>query len=299
MDALYKLQRKRELPTWRSILYVPANIPRFIAKAASIGADAITVDLEDAVPPQEKQRAREALSATVAQVGSAGADVIVRINRPISLAVRDAEAAVGSGVCALTLPKIDGPSHVRLLDELVTECEDKQGLKLGHTAFLVAIETPEAFECMREIASASPRVVAMMLSSEDLPTECGFEPSEMTLWAPKQQMVFAAAAAGVRPLGFLGTLASFKDPVAFREMIRRSRQFGFTGASCIHPMQVAVLNEEFGASDAEIALAQRIVDEYEAGLKSGRGTFQIDGMMIDIPVVDRARKTLARRLTKR
>lgn len=287
-------QRRRALPDWRSVLYVPANVPRFIAKAPTVGADAITVDLEDAVPPQHKQSARESLSATVAQVGAKGADVIVRVNRPLSLAVRDVEAAVSQPVCALTLPKVDGPSHVRLLDELVTECEERQGLKTGHTSFLVAIETPEAYFCMKEIAIASPRVVAMMLSSEDLPLECGFEPSEATLTAPKQQMIIAAGAAGVRPLGFLGTLADFKDPAAFRDMVRRSRLFGFTGASCIHPMQVAILNEEFGPSPDECALAERIVREYEEGLAAGRGTFQVEGKMIDIPVVERARRILKR-----
>jgi citrate lyase subunit beta/citryl-CoA lyase len=295
MEALYQSHRKRLLPTWRSILYVPANSPKFIAKAPTVGADALTIDLEDAVPPQEKARAREMLGATLAHVATGGADIIVRINRPLSLAVRDVEAAVSRHVKGLTIPKADGPSHIRLLDELVSECEEKQGLPLGHTAFLVAIETPEAIESMREIASASPRVVAMMLSSEDLSLECGFEPGEETLLQPKQQMIFAACAAGVRPLGFLGSIAEFRDLAAFREMVRKSRRFGFTGSSCIHPAQVAILNEEFAPSAQEIALAERIVSEGDKAISEGRGTFQVNGSMIDGPVIERARRTLARR----
>ena len=295
MEALYRSQRRRLLPTWRSILYVPANGPKYIAKAPSVGADALTIDLEDAVPPQEKERAREMLGATLAHVATGGADIIVRINRPLSLAVRDVEAAVCRHVSALTIPKVDGPSHVRLLDELVSECEEQQGLAPGHTSFLVAIETPEALESMREIASASPRVVAMMMSSEDLSLECGFEPSEETLLQPKQQMIFAAYAAGVRPLGFLGSIAQFRDIEAFRAMVRRSRRFGFTGSSCIHPAQVAVLNEEFAPSPEEIALAARIVGQGDQAIAEGRGTFQLDGSMIDAPVIERARRTLTRR----
>jgi citrate lyase subunit beta/citryl-CoA lyase len=295
LEALYESRRKRLLPTWRSILYVPANSPKFIAKAPAVGADALTIDLEDAVPLQEKARARELLATTLPHVASGGADIIVRVNRPLSLAVRDVEAAVGPHVMGLTIPKVDGPSHVRLLDELVSECERRVGLVQGHTSFLVAIETPEAYWMMREIASASPRVVAMMLSSEDLSLECGFEPTEATLLVPKQQMIFAACAAGVRPLGFIGSIADFRDMEAFREMVRRSRRFGFTGSSCIHPLQVAVLNEEFAPSVEEVVLAERIVAEGDAALSQGRGTFQLDGSMIDGPVIERARRTLARR----
>ena len=295
MEALYKVLRKRLLPTWRSILYVPANNSKFIAKAPSVGADALTIDLEDAVPPQDKARAREMLRETLPIVAAGSADIIVRINRPISLAVRDVEAAVCGLVKGLTIPKVDGPSHVRLLDELVSECEHRRGLALGHTSFLVAIETPEALDAMREIASASPRVVAMMLSSEDLSLECGFEPTEETLIQPKQQMIFAACAAGVRPLGFLGSVAHFKDMEAFREMVRRSRRFGFTGSSCIHPLQVAILNEEFSPSKEEIELAEQIVNEGDKAIAEGRGTFQVNGSMVDGPVIERARNLLARR----
>jgi citrate lyase subunit beta/citryl-CoA lyase len=293
MDALYQSHQRRPLPTWRSVLYIPANNSRLIEKAPTAKADALTIDLEDSVPPQEKERARAMLPATVAHAASAGADVIVRINRPLSLAVRDIEAAVCRHVKGLNIPKVDGPSHVRLLDELVSECESRQGLPLGHTVFLVAIETPRAYGEMFEIASASPRVVAMMLASEDMALECGFEPSEETLLLPKQQMIFAASAAGVRPMGFLGSVAQFKDIDAFRQMVRRSRRFGFTGASCIHPAQAAILNEEFAPSAQELAWAERVVREGEQALSEGRGAFLLEGSMIDEPIIARARRMLA------
>jgi len=294
MQALYQRHAARKLPAWRSIHFVPANVPRFIEKASSLEADAIQVDLEDSVPETEKASARAALRATVAAVGSGGADVLVRVNRPLSLAVRDIEAAVHAGVAALTITKVDGPAHVRLIDELVSECEYRERLEPGHTSLVVVIETADAFERMKSIAQASPRVVAMMLGSEDFALGCESEPTEQALLMPKQQMIIAARAAGVLPLGYIGTIADFRDPQAFGEMVRRSRQFGFSGGTSIHPSQIAVLNSEFGPRPDEVAHARRVLDAYARAQAEGRGACQLDGRMIDAPVVERARRVMAR-----
>ena len=294
MNSLHKMYRERSLPAWRSIHFVPANVPKFIAKAPSLGADAIQVDLEDSVPVHEKESARSSLRETAARLRSGGADVIVRVNRALSIAVRDIEAAVCRDVDAITVTKVDGPSHIRLLDELVTECEVREGLAPGHIKMIAVVETPEAYEAMREIASASPRVVAMMLGSEDFALECGSEPTDEVLLQPKQRMVIAARAAGVLPLGYIGTIANFRDIEAFRSMVRRSRQYGFEGGTSIHPSQVAVLNEEYSPRPEEIEYARRVIKENAAASAAGRGSFQIDGKMIDIPIVQRAERLLAK-----
>jgi citrate lyase subunit beta/citryl-CoA lyase len=111
---------------------------------------------------------------------------------------------------------------------------------------------------------------------------------------PKQTAVFAARAAGIMPLGFIGSIAEFHDLDAFRETIRRSRRFGFIGASVIHPSQIAILNEEFRPSAAEIDHASRVVAAYDRALADGVGAVTVDGRMIDVPVVDRARLLLER-----
>lgn len=294
VSALYKVRRERTLPTWRSIHFVPANVPKFIAKAPSLDADAIQIDLEDSVPAHEKENARASLRETAARVRGGGADVIVRVNRPLSLAVRDIEAAVCKDVDAITITKVDGPSHIRLLDELATECEAREGLRVGHTGFIAVVETPEAFDMMKQIASASPRVVALMLGSEDFALECGAEPIDEVLLQPKQRMVIAARAAGVLPLGYIGTIANFRDIDAFRAMVRRSRQYGFEGGTSIHPSQIPVLNEEYSPSAEQIAYARRVVTENAAASAEGRGSFQIDGRMIDVPIVERAQRLLSK-----
>lgn len=294
MQPLYRAARERALPHWRSIHFVPANVERFIAKAPTLGADAIQLDLEDSVPAAEKAAARERLREAAARVRTSGADVVVRVNRALSLAVRDVEAAICRDVDAITLTKVDGPSHVRLMDELASECEAREGLSPGHTRFLVAVETAEAYEQMTAIAAASPRVVAMMLGSEDLAAECGFQPLDEVLLMPKQRMILAACAAGVMPLGYIGTIANFREAEAFRAMVRRSRAFGFQGGTSIHPSQIPALNEEFAPSDEEVRQARRIVQENASATAAGRGSFQIDGRMIDVPVVQRAERLLAR-----
>jgi len=282
------------LPLWRSLLYVPVNVEKYVDKAHTRGADCVQLDLEDSVPEAEKEDARLLVQSAAARVRRGGAAAIVRINRPLSMAVRDIEASVNEGVNGLAITKVAGPDHIRLLDELVSELEVRRGLPLGHTRFIAMIETPTAFFEMPAIAVSSGRLVGMNIGGEDFATEVGMEPIEETLLMPKQQMILAARAAGLMPLGFIGSVASFGDWDAFRAMVRRSRRFGFMGASCIHPGQVPIVNEEFSPSPAEVALATRIVDEAAAAEASGRGSFAIEGNMIDVPVVRRAQQLLER-----
>ena len=284
----------RELPVWRSLMYVPVNVDKFVDKAHTRGADVIQLDLEDSIPPAQKEQARTLVEKAAAKVRRGGADVVVRINQPLSLAVRDLEHSICPDVDAIACTKIDSASHVRLLDELVTELEEKRGMKAGHTKFITMIETPDAFTRIDEITRASPRVVAMNIGGEDFALNCNMEPDDEALLHPKQRMIIAARAAGVMPLGFIGTVADFSDWERFRQMVRRSRRFGFDGAGCIHPGQVTIVNEEYTPGEDDVAYARKVVDMDRAAAAEGRGSFQIDGKMIDIPVVVRAEKLLRR-----
>ena len=284
------------LPVWRSMLYVPVNVPRFIARAADRGADAIILDLEDAVAPAEKAGARTLLGEAVPQVSRGGADVVVRVNRPWRLLVRDLEAAVIAGVTALALPKTDSAEHVQAVAETVAELEAERGIA-EPIRLIAMVETPGAFFRMEAIARAHPRLVALTVGAEDLALSVGMLPEAEGLFLPKQVCVFAARSGGILPLGFIGTVADYKDQAAFREVVRRSRRLGFMGAACIHPLQVPILNEEFAPSSKEIARAERMVAAYDAALATGTGALEFEGSMIDVPVVERARVLLARAAT--
>jgi citrate lyase subunit beta/citryl-CoA lyase len=273
---------------------VPVNVARFVERAPHAGADAIQLDLEDSIAPDAKDDARALVRTVARRLAAADAQVLVRINRPLAMAVRDIEAAVGPDVQAISITKAASPDHVRLLDEVVSEREARLGLAHGHTRLLVMIETPQAFEAMREIAGASPRVAAMSLGAEDFALECGFTVGEDTLLLPKQMMVIAARAAGVMPIGYIGSVVDFTDEAAFGAMVRRSRGFGFDAATCIHPRQVPIVNRAYGVSADEAARARRLVDEGARQIAAGRGAFQLDGRMVDAPLIERAKRVLAR-----
>ena len=282
------------LPVWRSLLFVPVTQRRFVVGAARRGADAIILDLEDSVAASEKERARTLVPEAAEIVSRGGADVVVRINRPLRLAVRDIEAAVGPRVLALALPKADSAEHVRLLAEVVDEVEAERGRAPGTTRLIAMVETAAAFFRLAEIASAHPRLCGLTLGAEDFATSAGITAEPEALTMPKQMAVFAARAAGIMPLGFIGSIAEFHDLNGFRGTIRRSRRFGFIGASVIHPSQVPILNEEFRASPEEVDHARRVVAAYDKALAEGIGAVTVDGKMIDVPVVERARLLLER-----
>src|SRR3954453_11056598 len=284
----------RKLPTWRSLLYVPATRESFVAKAHTRGADAIILDLEDAVAPAEKPAARAALAAAVPAVRQGGAEACVRINRPLRLAAADIDAAVAAGADVLVLTKLMGPDHVRLLAELTADSEAAHGVPVGRTRFIGLVETAAALSAMEAIARADDRLVALGAGGEDLATDLGMEPTPDALYVPKMLAVVAARAAGVLPLGFIGTVAGISDMEGYRAMLRRSRALGFACASCVHPLQVPIVNEEYGARAKVLDRARRMVAAFDEALAKGIGAVSFEGQMIDEPVVERARRLLAR-----
>ena len=281
-------------PVWRSILYVPGNVPKFIDKAHERGADCVLVDLEDSVTLADKPKARSMLPETMAKVARGGADVAVRINRPLRLAIRDIEAAVRPGLAALFVTKTEGVQHLRLLDEAVSELERERGMPVGSVGFGAMIEHPRALAHIDDIAEHGPRLIAMMLGGEDFALETGSIPGDESLELPKRLVAFAAQAHGVAMIGILGTVADYSDAAAYKKSAERARRFGFSGGTCVHPGLVQALNEAFTPSPDDVAYARKLIAADEKAAAEGRGSFSVDGKMIDIPVVDRARRLLKR-----
>jgi citrate lyase subunit beta / citryl-CoA lyase len=291
----------RDLPVWRSMLFVPVNVPKFVEGAHARGSDAVILDLEDSVPPAEKATARTLIEAAAPKVAKSGADVVVRINRPLELAVRDIEAAVSPAITGLIVPKIDSAGHMRLLDEVIETVERSKNMTVGHTRLMALVETPAGFARVEEIAAASTRLVGLSLGSEDFAMEMGMPAATDTLSYPKQRLAIAAVAAGVMPMGIVGSVADFQDLDGYRAAARLARRYGFRGSACIHPNHVKILNEEFGVKPSEIAWAHRVIEVYEQAKREGRASIQLDGKMVDIPIVIRAERILdeARRIEAR
>jgi citrate lyase subunit beta / citryl-CoA lyase len=288
------MSMRDNLPAWRSMLFVPVTVEKFVNTAADRGADGIILDLEDSIAPSQKERARTLIPDAIPRVARNGADVLVRVNRPWRLLVRDLEAAVIPGVAALMLTKVDSPEHVYAIAEIVDELEAERGLPPGKLQFVALVETAAGFFRIEAIAKSHPRVVGLSLGTEDFTASVGMLPDPDALLYPKQHTVFAARAAGILPLGFVGSIADFRDQDAFRAIVRRSKRLGFVGASAIHPLQVPVLNEEFAPTVEEIDRARRMVAAYDKAYAEGIGAVQFEGAMIDIPVVERARTVLQR-----
>ncbi|MFN0314939.1 MAG: HpcH/HpaI aldolase/citrate lyase family protein [Burkholderiales bacterium] len=279
---------------WRSILFVPAVSDRFVESALRQPADALQIDLEDSVGPDQKDLACERLPGIADKFAKAGYDVVVRINRPWRRAVRDIEAAVRPSVSCISLPKVPDASHIRAIAEVLSECEAQRGLAIGHTRLIAMVETAEGLQNMPGIAAAHSRVCGMIVGSEDLSASMRMAVEEDALYVPNVLGVAACRAAGIEPIGFIGSIADFSDEQTFRARIRRARKLGFSGAFCIHPKQVVIANEEFSPSPDEIEHAKGLVGEFERQVSQGHAAFTYKGRMVDLPIVDQARNILNR-----
>lgn len=284
----------QEVPLWRSILFVPATSDRFIESALHQPADALQIDLEDSIGPDQKQLARERVAGVADRFAQAGYDVVVRVNRGWRLLVRDLEASVRASVRAITVPKVPDASMVRAVAEILQELELAAGLAAGHTRIIAMIEDAEGLHNMAEIARAHPRVQAIIVGAEDLAVSLQMSVDADGLYAPNVMAVAAARRAGVAPLGFIGSVADFKDEDEFRRKMERARRLGFEGTFCIHPRQVPIANAAFGPDLAEVDHARGLLAEFTAQVAAGRAAFAYKGRMVDLPVVAQARALVGR-----
>jgi citrate lyase subunit beta / citryl-CoA lyase len=280
----------------RSSLILPVNVPRFVEKAPSRGADAVVLDLEDSVPSQEKAAARKLVPHALALVGRGGAEVLVRVNNDPALLADDLEAVVHPGLDGLSIPKTESAAQVREIVARVERLERARGVPAGHVCLSLAIETPRGFLAAEEIARSSDRIATMSIGVEDYCLELGVEPSAdgLELLYPVAALVTICKAVGVQPTGLVGSIAGFRDLAVFEQAAQRARQLGCEGAGCIHPDQVTVLNRVFTPDPAKVEYARRVVEVFEDGVRRGTASVNLDGKMVDVPVYKRAQVIMAR-----
>jgi citrate lyase subunit beta/citryl-CoA lyase len=274
----------------RSMLILPVNNGKFIAKAHLRGADAIVLDIEDAVPPGEKIAARNLLKDAIKKVGSGGADVFVRVNNEPELIRGDIEASLYEGLYGLFIPKIDSGTQVREIEQMIAQAEKEMHWDHLPVSVSLHVESPRGIMRFEDIACAGARTESMSLGVDDYCREMGIEPSEEgdELLFPLTHMVIVCAAFGIRALGVQGSVAGFKDLTSFENAAGKSRNLGCKGAYCIHPDQVPILNRVFSPSPARVAHARRIVAAFEDGLKNGRAAVSLDNRMVDTPIYKQA-----------
>jgi citrate lyase subunit beta / citryl-CoA lyase len=279
---------------WRSMLFVPATSDRFVESAMRQPADVLQIDLEDSVAPEQKEMARQRVSAIADRFAQAGYNVLVRVNRPWRQLVRDLEASVRPSVHAVTLPKVPDASAVRAVAEILADLENIAGLPLGHTQIIAMIEDAAGLHNMAEIAAAHSRVRGITVGAEDLAVSMRMAVNEDSLYVPNVMAVAAARRAGVSPIGFIGSVADFADEQEFRLKVERARGLGFEGAFCIHPKQVPIVNAAFAPDPEALKHAEDLLAEFDRQLAAGRAAFTFKGRMVDLPVVEQARMLVAR-----
>lgn len=281
-----------QLASLRSLLFIPANVQKYIDKAHTRGADAIILDLEDSVPESEKEQARESISRSAAILKRHSLPVLVRVNNNAEHLTRDLTAVVGGDIAAIVVPKVETAAEINRIAHVIDCIEAAHDIGRGLNDVVVQIESVQALPNLDSIASAR-RVAGMALGSEDFCESVGANPTGETLYRPNEMILYACRRAGIVPLGFPGSIADFADMETFQHTVRRGRDMGFRGAFCIHPDQAKTLNEVFSPSEAELENARGVIAAYDQALADGRAAAKHNGQMIDAPVVARAQAMLS------
>jgi citrate lyase beta subunit len=277
----------------RSKLFVPAIRPDLFEKALSSGSDAVCFDLEDAVPWDKKAEARTHLQAFLEFRVAKSPDLLVRTN-PVDSAdfLLDLEAVVWPSLTAIALPKVRSADEIRALEEALTKLEATRHMP-SPLSILPTIESARGLRLAAEIAEASSRIIGLQLGFADLLEPLGIAGDNRLARDQIRLMLrLAAAEAGVDCCD--SAFADFRNTEAFQMHLAAGREYGFAGASCIHPSQIAATNRAYTPTEAEIAYARRVVAAAAEAVLVGSSVTSVDGKMIDLPFVMGAERLLAR-----
>ena len=285
------------MPLNRSMLFAPGNVPRRVEKALTLDADAVIIDLEDSVAVSEKEATRKAVAEAL-RAPRRGRGY-VRVNAPSTpFCYGDLVATIHKGVDGVLLPKVESAADLHAIDWLLAALERERGIVEGSIDLIPQIETAAGMQRIERVVQARSlrpykapwRVKRLAFGAADYGFELGLTVSleEPELEDARARVVLASRAAGLE-----GPLDSpwfhFKETAAFQRALERSRRSGFQGRLCVHPDQLAPVNAAYLPSDEEVARAERIVAAFAEAEARGAAAIQVEGQMIDYPVVHRAR----------
>lgn len=280
----------------RTALFVPATRPDRIDKALAAGADAVIIDLEDAVAPSLKTEAREAVRQKVAE--HTQHKLIVRINGlGTGLSRKDLKSVVQPSLSAIMVPKVDSARHLREIHERLLDLEHARGISPGSVSVVALIETAlglqNAYLIFSEVLTpARTRVAAFGAADYCLDLGINLSREGAELQYPRAKLAVACRAAGTDPPIDTPFMIDLKDVNALRADAHRAKQLGFQGKLCIHPNQVRPCNAVFSPTAEEITHARLVVAAFDQSESEGIGALQLDGKFIDFPVVERSRRIL-------
>lgn len=276
----------------RSMLFLPGNTPNMLINGDVLGADAVILDLEDAVSPDEKDAARILVRNALSRMGF-GCQTVVRVNSPDSgLLDEDLEEIVPQSPTALMLPKTSSREDILETDRRLTALEVRLGLPTGSARLIPLLETAAGIENAYTIALASPRILGLFLGAEDLSADlrCKRTKEGREIDYARHRIVMAARAAGVE--AFDTPFTDVNDDEGLLADARYAKSLGFTGKASISPRHVEAINWVFSPTPAEIAYAREVLAVIEEAKRQGKGAISLHGKMVDAPIVNRARQTL-------
>lgn len=277
----------------RSLLFLPATAQAFIERAHERGADAVIVDLEDSVLPEQKEAARPQAAEATRLLSGRGLPVLLRVNADPAGWRADLAEVDLRGVQAIMLPKVEAPTQVTELADALAALERQQGV-LAPVRIAALIESPLGVVRATEIAQSSRRLCALGFGAEDYAAAMSVTPEPANLRTAAQYVALNARAFGLAGWGLADSIANLTDMARFEASVREARNLGFSGSVAIHPRQVPVINRGFAPTPEELEWARRVVAAAEAGRQEGKGVVVVDGRMIDQPLVERAKDWLKR-----
>jgi citrate lyase subunit beta/citryl-CoA lyase len=277
----------------RSFLFVPAESSKHFQSALNKDCDCVILDLEDATHPSRKEAARAVVPEKLKELKRVGKKSAVRINADLRNSVSDLQSVVSQDLDIVVLPKVEHPRDVKVLAQLVSNLESERGVEEGKIKFLLLIESPQALLFLNEIACAHPRIMGMMLGSEDFSLECGVLPTKEVLTNPSLQVLYASKAAGIQAIGFIGSIANIGDVDEFRLTVEHAKSLGFQGAIVVHPKFLNSINECYKTSQEELDKAKEIIETFEKASDNGVGAFKLGDQMIDKPIYLRAKRLVS------
>ena len=279
----------------RSFLFTPANHPRRVEKVFQVGADAVILDLEDAVAIAEKPAARQCVVDAFRARPDRASRHYVRVNSvDTPYCEEDIKATVGPWLDGVVLPKVESRSCINQLESLLAAAEAEQGLPVGSLDLMPIIETAAGVESAKKIATADSRVRRMAFGGGDYTLDLNYEwgADETVLAYARAKLSHAARLGDLEP-PIDTVVLQIKDNDRFLQSARHGKQFGFGGKLCIHPDQIPLTHQIFTPSEEEIAHARAVVAAFEAAEAEGSASIQLDGYFIDYPIVYKSQRILA------
>jgi citrate lyase subunit beta/citryl-CoA lyase len=277
----------------RAMMFMPGNNPAMLQNAGLYGADTVIFDLEDAVAVSEKDAARHLVHNAIRYL-KFPCEVAVRINHiQTPYGAEDLNVVLAAKPDLIRLPKAETAEDIRIIDEIITKAEQDYGFVAGSISMMAAIETAKGLMNAYEIATASPRMVALAIGGEDFVADLKTTRSKdgRELFAARSQLLLAARAAGIQAIDTV--FADINDEETFIAETRMIKELGFDGKSVINPRQIRLVHQIFTPTEQEIARAERILAAYKEAVERNSGVIALDGKMIDTPIVVRAERVLA------